>query len=265
MKKMNARQMMLCMAGSVMCSVGVMGCYPLVPAYFAALYLERVSGPVLLGMMYIGMFVFMPTAAAVKYAVALVVVMGAIRLVEWANEGCPSYMAGSMAAIITMILSVAGGLLEWKDQPGILAAALEGAFILGAVILFNRALHMILHWGRKAGVPERPDGGREERLLGYAESFQGLSQVFHSMSAAHQNGAAEELGQIQNELTGKICASQSAGREILHPYTARCRGSFPRSGTERLPGRRKSRSLHSIAGTAAIWWRRRCASLSVSA
>ena len=46
--------MMLCMAGSVMCSVGVMGCYPLVPAYFAALYLERVSGPVLLGMMYIG-------------------------------------------------------------------------------------------------------------------------------------------------------------------------------------------------------------------
>ena len=98
MKKMNARQMMLCMAGSVMCSVGVMGCYPLVPAYFAALYLERVSGPVLLGMMYIGMFVFMPTAAAVKYAVALVVVMGAIRLVEWANEGCPSYMAGSMAA-----------------------------------------------------------------------------------------------------------------------------------------------------------------------
>ena len=148
MKKMNARQMMLCMAGSVMCSVGVMGCYPLVPAYFAALYLERVSGPVLLGMMYIGMFVFMPTAAAVKYAVALVVVMGAIRLVEWANEGCPSYMAGSMAAIITMILSVAGGLLEWKDQPGILAAALEGAFILGAVILFNRALHLILHWGR---------------------------------------------------------------------------------------------------------------------
>lgn len=86
--------MMLCMAGSVMCSVGVMGCYPLVPAYFAALYLERVSGPVLLGMMYIGMFVFMPTAAAVKYAVALVVVMGAIRLVEWGQRGMPLLYGG---------------------------------------------------------------------------------------------------------------------------------------------------------------------------
>ena len=93
MKKTNARQMILCIAGSVMCSVSVMGCYPLVPAYFAALYLEQASGPILLGVMYIGMFVFMPVTAAVKYAVALLVIMGAIRLVEWANESCPIWQA----------------------------------------------------------------------------------------------------------------------------------------------------------------------------
>ncbi len=82
--------MMLCMAGSVMCSVGVMGvtlwCRRICGAVSGA-----VSGPVLLGMMYIGMFVCMPTAAAVKYAVALVVVMGTIRLVEWANEDALPY------------------------------------------------------------------------------------------------------------------------------------------------------------------------------
>ncbi len=162
-----------------------------------------------------------------------------------------------------------GGLLEWKDQPGILAAALEGAFILGAVILFNRALHMILHWGRKAGVPERPDGGREERLMGYAESFQGLSQVFHSMSAAHQNGDAEELGQIQNELTGKICASCDACAVCWErdpaPLYGALSGILSAIWNGETPGEEKSRSLHSIAGTAAIWWRRRCASLSASA
>lgn len=210
MKKTNARQMILSIAGSVMCSVSVMGCYPLVPAYFAALYLEQVSGSILLGVMYIGMFVFMPVTAAVKYAVTLLVVMGAIRLVEWANESCPSYMAGSMAAIATMILSVAGGLLEWKDQPGILAAALEGAFVFGAVILMNRAIHTLLTWEKKSLPQELPDSGREERLLGYAESFQGLSQIFHSMSTKQSNGAMDELGQIQNELTGKICASCEA-------------------------------------------------------
>lgn len=202
--------MILCMAGSVMCSVSVMGCYPLVPAYFAALYLEQVSGPILLGLMYIGMFVFMPVTAAVKYAVALLVVMGAIRLIEWANEGCPAYMAGSMAAITTMILSVAGGLLEWKDQPGILAAALEGAFVFGAVILINRILHALLTWERMPRTEEKTETGREERLLGYAESFQGLSQIFHSMSVKSGSYGMEELGQIQNELTSKICASCDA-------------------------------------------------------
>ena len=55
-----------------------------------------------------------------------------------------------------------------------------------------------------------PDGGREERLMGYAESFQGLSQVFHSMSTKRSGEAMDELGQVQNELTGKICASCEA-------------------------------------------------------
>ena len=44
-----------------------MGCYPLVPAYFTALYLEQVNGVVLLAFMYIGMTLFMPLTAAVKY------------------------------------------------------------------------------------------------------------------------------------------------------------------------------------------------------
>ena len=34
--------------GSLACGVSVMGCYPLVPAYFTALYLEQVNGVVLL-------------------------------------------------------------------------------------------------------------------------------------------------------------------------------------------------------------------------
>ena len=58
--------MILSMAGGVLCSVSVMGCYPLVPAYFAALYLEETGAPVLLGMMYIGMLIFMPLTAGVK-------------------------------------------------------------------------------------------------------------------------------------------------------------------------------------------------------
>ena len=93
-----------------MCGINVMGCYPFVPAYFAALCLEQVSASALLGIMYIGILLFMPLSAAVKYAVVLLVVLGAIRLIEWANESCPSFMAGILAGITTVILSFAGGL-----------------------------------------------------------------------------------------------------------------------------------------------------------
>lgn len=207
MKKTGARQMILSVLGGVMCCVSVMGCYPLVPAYFTALYLEQVNGFLLLGIMYIGMFLFMPVTAVVKYAVTLLVILGAIRLIEWANEGCPSFMAGIMAAMSTVILSFAGGLLEFKNQPEILAVCLEGAFIAGAVILLNRLLHAVLNLSLDAAVPEKIERGNEERLLGYAESFQGLSQIFHTMSTKRSSYTTDELGQIQNELTGKVCAS----------------------------------------------------------
>lgn len=207
MKKTSVRQMILCMVGGATCSVSVMGCYPLVPAYFAALYLEQVSTPVLLGMMYIGMFLFMPLTAGVKYAVALLVTWGAIRLIEWANEGCPAFMAALMAAISTVILSFAGGLLEWKDQPEMMAVVLEGVFICGAVIILNRALHLLLHWELEQSPQDKGERTNDGRLLNYAESFQGLSQIFYSMSTKKNTYQTEELGQIQNELTAKICAS----------------------------------------------------------
>lgn len=207
MKKTGIRQMILSVVGGAMCSVSVMGCYPLVPAYFAALYLEQVSTPLLLGIMYIGIFLFMPLTAAVKYAVVLLIIWGAIRLIEWANEGCPAFMAAFMAAISTVIISFAGGLLEWKNQPEMSAVILEGMFICGAVILLGRAMHLILHWQIEYRTEEKKERGKEDRLRGYAESFQGLSRIFYTMSNTKNTYYTGELGQIQNELTGKICAN----------------------------------------------------------
>ena len=65
MKKTGVRQMIFGILGSLACGVSVMGCYPLVPAYFTALYLEQVNGVVLLAFMYIGMTLFMPLTAEV--------------------------------------------------------------------------------------------------------------------------------------------------------------------------------------------------------
>ena len=208
MKKIGVRQMIASVAGGLTCAVGMMECYPLVPAYFAALYLEEVSGAWLMFAMYIGMLYFMPLTAVVKYGVTLVIIAGAIKLVQWANEGCPAYLAGILAAIATMTLSFCGGLLEWKNQPQISMVFFEGIFIFGAVILLNRILHGWLEWKWEPGEKEIPrERTQESRLLGYADSFQGLSQVFLNMSVKKSSYTAEELGRIQNELTGKLCAN----------------------------------------------------------
>lgn len=208
MRKTNAKQMILGILGGLVCGGSVMGCYPLVPAYFAALYLENISGVLLLGFMYIGMIFFMPLTAAVKYGVILLVTAGAIRLVEWANDGCPAFLAGVLAAVSTVILSFCGSLLEWKNQPEAGAVFLEGVFVFGAVILLNRFVHMALEWKvTERKEEQKTEQNNGEKLMNYAESFQGLSQIFHTMSMKKNQYTADELGQIQNELTGKLCAS----------------------------------------------------------
>lgn len=179
MKKTGVRQMIFGILGSLACGVSVMGCYPLVPAYFTALYLEQVNGVVLLAFMYIGMTLFMPLTAAVKYGVTLIVMIGAVKLIEWANEGCPAFLAGVMAGLTTLILSFCGSLLEWKNQPDGAAVFLEAVFIFGAVILLNRGIHFLMEWTPvQRKTEELPERGNGERLKNYAESFQGLSQIF---------------------------------------------------------------------------------------
>lgn len=209
MKKNAVKQMMTLAGGIAACGVQMMGCYPLAPAYFAAALLEEVSCVRLTAVMYIAMLCFMPLTAIVKYAVVFLLIIGAIKLVQWANEGCPAFLAALLAAAATMILSFCGGLLEWKNQPGLAAVFLEGLFIFGAVILLNRALHFFMEWqGRQETAQEYTvNRGKEERLANYAESFQGLSQIFFNMSRKKEQYTSEELGKIQNELTGKLCAS----------------------------------------------------------
>ena len=205
MKKTRIRQMIFSILGSLVCSASVMGCYPLVPAYFTALYLEQVNGVMLLAFMYIGMTISMPITAAVKYGVTLIVMIGAVKLIEWANEGCPAFLAGVMAGLTTLILSFCGSLLEWKNQPAGAAVFLESIFIFGAVILLNRSIHFLMEWTPvQQKTEDLPETGNGERLKNYAESFQGLSQIFLNMSTGKEKYAADELGRVQNELTGKV-------------------------------------------------------------
>ena len=49
------------------------------------------------------------------------------------------------------------------------------------MILLNRVIHIFMEWqGRGSRIEQEPvDRGKEERLSGYAESFQGLITDFY--------------------------------------------------------------------------------------
>jgi len=210
MKKNNVRQMILSLISGLTCSVHIMECYPLVPAYFTALYMAGVKVGWILAATYVGMMLFMPFTAMVKYAVILLVAIGVVKLVEWATDSCPAYLVGMLTALTTMIVSFCGNLFKWRNQPLWQAVLLEGMFVLGAVVLLHRIIHIILEWYYEPRRATLPEPKRDERLKGYAESFEGLSKVFFQMSQQKEGYSQEEYGRVQNELTGKLCLNCDA-------------------------------------------------------
>lgn len=162
-------------------------------------------------MMLAGMGVFLPITEMVKYFTALLVTMVVIWLAEWANKACYGWVGALAAGASTTLVSIFGGLLDIKTRTPVLIAVLEGIFIFGASMLLERVLHRFMGWQliketRSEGAPQEREN-REERLLTYARSFQGLSAVFNKMDSGHDEFSPEEMGRIQNEITGKLCAS----------------------------------------------------------
>jgi stage II sporulation protein E len=216
MRQTGIRQFLAYIIAGAVCRVGILGCYPLIPAVFAALYIADMNRLVLGAVMYVGIFLSLTGSAAAKYAVSLIVITGAVRLVEWANERCPAFMAGVLAATTTVILSFAGSLLAFSGQPGLPVIFTEGIFIAGATVLIRRFMHDAMYVpdcvpgdesGNKCGTPHRGGTGR---LVTYAEAYQRLSGIFGNMNNAadHTSGAAgDTLMLMQGEVTDKICAS----------------------------------------------------------
>ncbi len=207
MKKQKTKQVLVSLLGICMCKLTFAGCYPLIPAYFAAGCLEGPGRMLLAVMMFLGMAVFLPITVMVKYAMAILVTMVIIRLAEWANKGCFTWVGAMAAGVSTAALSIFGGLMDLKNQTPVLIAILEGAFIFGATMIISRLLHMFMEWRLEEEEEDRKEGDREERLKNYAQSFQGLSDVFLKMNMERANFSPEEMGQIHNEITTKLCAS----------------------------------------------------------
>ncbi len=206
MKKTGWKQLVLSVAGALFCKISVMGCYPVVPAFFAAVYLEEQGRWLLSVGMLTGMVAFLPITVIAKYAMSLLLIGITVQLSEWVDKRCYTVVAALAASGGTLALSVFGGIFDFKNQVTMAAAVCEAVFIFGFVILAARGVHLFLE---EQPAPDRleyiRDGYQEQRLLNYAKSFEGLSKTFLSMSKRSEM-QQEDMGQMQQELTGRICS-----------------------------------------------------------
>ncbi len=212
MNKQKLKQVFLYALAMGVSKIPIAGCYPLIPGLFGALLLEEVNRTLLLIFTLFGMALFLPVQAMAKYGMIVLVAAVSVKLVEWANKSCRTWVGASICAVSSMILTVSGEVMQIRNRNSIWLGILESVFVFSFVLVAAPALNAFLEGKGIAGRGKRklvkaPENG--ERLQSYAESFDGLSKMFSQMSRQKDGFEAEEVGKMQQEITGKVCISCS--------------------------------------------------------
>lgn len=195
--------------------VCVMGYYPIIPAYFTANYLLGESSLFLYVGLLAGMGYFLPITAMVKYAFSLVVIAIAIRFYIWANRKCSCFVAGFISGMILTIMNVSGHLFTRDSGREVVLGFSEGILIMGATMaiyyifafLSNLGLAMRDSWIKEEEPYDYPPDSNEEKVAAFATAVDGLSAAFSSMHRTKEKTVAEDVGILEQEITGKMCAA----------------------------------------------------------
>lgn len=211
MRRMNfsLKHLVLCMAALLAPQFEVAGVYPMVPALFMIGFVSGVNRNLLFLCSISGLIILAPVAVMVKYALIVLASALVVRGVEWYRGHCRSLLAGGLCGGITVIVGLFWHGLQLPGTAGIFIRICEGIMVSCFVYVVSRLLSMIPEWEPKREQPPLmyAPGGR--RLTDYAESFEKLSRTFRKMNRFKDDFSAEELGRMQTEVTGRICASCS--------------------------------------------------------
>ena len=195
-------------------SVGVYGCHPLLPAFFAVCSGgENASVFVVLGS-FLGIVFFMTPSAMVKYLFVLLIVAIATRLYRWMNRGCNVWEAGVLAALATLVMHFAEKSFQIQGAGMIFKGFFEACMVFGISVglYYISTLPFFLERHKRSGEVREyqvmPVYGRErERMESLAYAVNGLSDAFLSMSQPKEKLITEEVGVLEQELTGKLCGA----------------------------------------------------------
>ncbi len=184
---------------------GVGGYFPLIPAYYAAALLREEGRALLGGMMFFGMAFSLPVMDTVRYTLGMLIIYLVVRICEWIDHKCLIVTAAVSSAVITVSLSICGDLLTKSIQNDLPLKLMEGIICFAGVYVFSRILYWLPLLVERVPDGEFARGTDENRLMGYADSFGELAQLFSGLKMQKKDFTSEEMGRIHNEITGRIC------------------------------------------------------------
>lgn len=210
MKKRKWKEIVMYALAVLVAKVEFVGCFPLIPAFFTVAYMEEINRTLLLIFSIFGMALFIPVQEMAKYTMAILVTAVVIKLIEWANKTCRIWVGAVSMGGSVCLVAMAGELLQVRNRMVIWMGILEALLVAGMVLVASPAFHWFLEenitWKRNRNSGKTtPEHG--EKLQSYAKSFNGLSQIFSQMNQYKSNFEPEEMGRMQQEITGKICMS----------------------------------------------------------
>mgnify|MGYP003299915876 CR=1 FL=1 len=196
-------------------AVGVGGCYPLLPASFAVFVRSgQVSLLVLTGAV-AGIISFMPLQIMLKYVFCLAVILCGIKLYIWSNRYCGSLVVSLISAISVTVMNIAGNAFAMEYMKLVSAAFFEGIMVFGAVIFLQGLIKLPYQWfyryqeerkRRPVSILKQREQ-QTQRMESFAYAVNGLSDAFFAMSQPKEKVAMEEISVLEQEVTGKLCAS----------------------------------------------------------
>ena len=147
MNKSRWKELILYILAIVVAKLEFVGCYPLIPGFFAAAYMEEVNRTLLLVFSIFGMALFVPVQAMAKYTMALLVMGIVIKLVEWAYKSCRVYVGAAAAGVSVLLLTAAGEVLQVGNRSLVWMGIMEAVLVTAMVMLLSPALHRMMEDG----------------------------------------------------------------------------------------------------------------------
>lgn len=189
--------------------------YPLLPAFFAVCSMQgHASVWIIIGSI-LGMSWYMPMDIMVKYTFILLTIGIGIRLYIWSNRSCSNWVAAGFAGVSTMVMHYAGNAFFIHHKDVLFKGLYEGVMVFGITLCMHYLFRLPFEWGylielgkEKKSVPVVPHKEQQtQRMESFAYAVNGLSDAFFVLSQPKEKLPTEEVSILEQEVTGKLCAS----------------------------------------------------------